>query len=430
VNCSFDSFVFGSLFEYAQLKSLDSLEISKDQTEISFSFLPSILNLISLAELKIVNFSEMCIDIAAFLRTLETSRVVIEELNLAGNRCSKNYVRGVILPPTLASLDLSNVTWQAGTFLAFLSQQPFEMPIAVKLSNAHFTSDPDGDPFAPLSGVKLPTQVITLLAWDRNRLTPSFLEHLETFSHLQTLSLEMCQVQSQMEDEIPVLVAQTVRGLRLSKLSLAGTFRYLGVKFMSIFKDVFMNHPTLQQLNLSDIAIGSSGLNDLKDIILNGKYINQVWCDGSHPDTYADLLQFFNDLAETDRLIFIAKPRNDMASLVARGDPAAEGIDQELRAGWRRLVQVTRENARTFNGSEGPELATEDAARSPQVLDPGGTPLTPIDASWEMSIEVGFGGDVEEWDDMKQKFTIERLIGVKSMMQEEDADSLIELREM
>jgi hypothetical protein len=91
----------------------------------------------------------------------------------------------------------------------------------------------------------------------------------------------------------------------------------------------------------------------------------------------------------------------------------------KLKAAWRTLSQTAQENARRIQGSEELEIAVDDGTGSQQLLDPVGTPLTPIDASWEMSIELGYGGDIAEWDLLKKKYTIERLIGVESIAPEE-----------
>jgi hypothetical protein len=430
VSCGFDSFVFGAIFESAEhLSSLDSLEISRDETEIALSFVPSIVNLISLACLKTAIFSQMSIDISAFLRALETSRVIIENLDLSGNRCSKNFTRGVSLPATLKSLSLANVKWEGNTFLLFLSTQPFPTAITLKLSSAHFTSIAP-DPFAELAGIALPIQVISVLAWDENRLTPHFLAHLERFSHLERLSLQRCPIDPDFEAEMPQLTVRCIESLRLKKLSLAGTFRFVGPRFMPIFKLAFLNHQTLQQLDISDNGIRTSGLKDLKDIVLHGTQINQVWCDGSCPDHWSDLLQFFNDLAQTERLIFIAKPRSDISSLIGKESVARDQADQNMKAAWRRLSQTTQDNARRLDGTSDVEYAVDDGTASQQMLDPVGTPLTPIDASWEISIELGYGGDITEWDGLRHKFSIERLIGVEPIVEEEETGSLTDVAEV
>jgi hypothetical protein len=38
-------------------------------------------------------------------------------------------------------------------------------------------------------------------------------------------------------------------------------------------------------------------------------------------------------------------------------------------------------------------------------------PIPTIDTSWDMSIELGYGGDILEWEELRRKYTLERLIG-------------------
>jgi hypothetical protein len=417
VNCGFDSYVFGALLESPEhLTAIRSLEISKDQTEIAQCSIPAIVNFMSLAQLTSITLREMSIDIAVFLSTLETSDLTVAELNLAGNYCSKNYKRGVLLPAMLVDLDLSDVRWGHNTLFYFLSRQPFPSPIALKLSNASFRSGREIDPFASLTTTVRPVQIVSLLTWDGNILTPNFLQQLEYFARIEKLSLEMCRIPTELREDVEAALIHAIANLRLKKLSLRGTLQSLSPNPMSRLRQVLVDHRTLCQLNIADNGIGVAGLRDVKDVVAGQGRISHIWCDGSRPDDANAVLQVLNEFARCESLRFVAKPRNDFARLFE----LAPMMTQNIKIAWRALMRALSQRS----ASEEMELPLpyDERNASQPVMDVG-FPLTAIEASWEMSIELGYGGDIIEWQELRDKFTIEAILEVP---RQDDSINLID----
>jgi hypothetical protein len=417
VSCGFDLYVFGALLEAPEhLTAIQSLEISKDQTKIAQCSIPAIVNFMSLAQLTSITLREMSIDIAVFLSTLENADLTIAELNLAGNYCSRSYKRGLLLPATLVELDLSDVRWGESTLFYFLSWQPFPTPVALKLSNASFRSGREIDPFAALATATPPVQIVSLLTWDGNILTPSFLRQLEHFARIEKLSLEVCRVPAELRDDVEAALVHAIANLRLKKLSVRGTLQSLNPNAMSRLRQVLITHRTLCQLNIADNGIGVAGLRDVIEIVAAQNKITHVWCDGSRPDDPNAMLQVLNEFVRCESLRFVAKPRSDFARLFE----LAPTMTQNIKIAWRALTRALSRRSVT----EEPEalLVYDDRNASQPVLDVG-FPLTAIEASWEMSIELGYGGDIIEWQELRDKFTIETILDVPRL---DDSINLID----
>jgi hypothetical protein len=134
IECGFHVYVFRALFESTEnLKRLNYVEIREDQTEMTQSFIPTIINFKSLAEIKRINLSALSIDIAGFFISLENCQISLTDLDFPGNHCSKNHKRGVSLPQSIETLNLCDIRCAVPTSVIFLMFQPFYTSSTVRL---------------------------------------------------------------------------------------------------------------------------------------------------------------------------------------------------------------------------------------------------------------------------------------------------------
>jgi hypothetical protein len=286
-----------------------------------------------------------------------------------------------------------------------MALQPFYTSISLNLANASFTIAGDADPFAALLAGPVPVQCLVELTWDRNPLTPALLRHLETLTHLQRLSLELCRIPAD-ADDVGVALLRFVGTTQAKCLALSGSIHALGPQFVESLRDALIGHATITQLNVADNGIGIAGLRALRDLLLGRSRITQVWCDGSRPDDPNEFIQILNALAQSPSLTFFAKPRHDIERLVH----AHPSLQPSLKAAWHRLAAHLREN--TGKGQdEGLDRTNEDCMGSQPMFDLAGMPVTTVDTSWDISIELGYGGDIVEWEELRNKYSVEKLTG-------------------
>jgi hypothetical protein len=316
-------------------------------------------------------------------------------------------------------LNLSDVRWSGNTLLLFLTLQPFSSDVSLKLANASFPTTGEGDPFALLMRISLPVQRLVELSWDKNPLTPCVIRHLEQFTQLQRLSLEFCQLRCDSQEAIVDALLHFISTSKIKKLSLRGSIQPLGGRFITSLRDALLSHRTITHLNIADNAIGVSGLRDLKDVIVGRSHLSQVWADGSRPDDPAEFIGILNDLGQSASLVFFAKPRTDIDRLV-QAHPSAQAA---IKAAWRRLAGHLRENTAKMQEESG-DRPFDDCSGSQPLLDFAGVPVSVIDASWDISIELGYGGDIVEWDLMRGKYSVERLIGAERLALDGPVDLL------
>jgi hypothetical protein len=53
----------------------------------------------------------------------------------------------------------------------------------------------------------------------------------------------------------------------------------------------------------------------------------------------------------------------------------------------------------------------DDCSAHQQFLDIAGMPVEMIETSWDISIELGYGGDILEWEELRNKYAVEKLVG-------------------
>ncbi|OHT13191.1 hypothetical protein TRFO_16746 [Tritrichomonas foetus] len=293
VNCGFDSFVFGAIFDTPEnFKNIESFEISKDESEISLSFIPNIISFILVAGITSLNLTEMALDIALVFSSIEnTPDLEIHTLNLSGNYCSKLYKRGYTFPHTFEILKLAEVRWDGQTLCDFLTMQHFKSEISLDLSSVSFPGSTESEPFELLNGKIFSTKVSKFI-WNNNFLTPTFLKFIEKNESIRVLSYEMCSIPLDARNDFLEALSNFISNSSVTYLSLRGSLRTFKSKAIYALKKSLIKHDLFEELNISDNVFCDKGIEALGEIISQSNNIQYIKCDGEDPSSPDNILIF------------------------------------------------------------------------------------------------------------------------------------------
>lgn len=422
VNCNFDSFVFGSIFSSPEkFKNIELFEICKDCREVTLSFVPNLISFIKISGITNLVLTEVAIDIAQVFATIEnTPNIMIKSIDLSGNYCSKAYNKhNPILNSSLENLRLSEVRWNDQTFFTFLQNQQFQSEITLDLSGASFPWSIALEPFESLSGSSYSMNVSKLI-WNNNIITPLLLLFLSKNASLRFVSFEMCRIPLNARINFLEAMSSYIKFTNLVSLSLKGTLRTFKSDSIDGLRTVLINHETLEKLDISDNNIGNKGLEAFAEVICNPKCnINQVYCDDEDPQDSDLYIDFFNKIADSKKQIHMKKPKNDIRNLITNlGAPR-----EPIITAWKRVkeIQTVAENK---NDDEEDNLPLpKDNNGEDFLLDEINNMLfstdsffqsVAIEASWDMTFDIGYNGFKEEWEKLEKEYMVENIIGIEN----------------
>ena len=438
VNCNFDLAIFAPLFEYPEnLKNIDSFEISKDENGMSLYYTPKIISLLMVSGIKNLNLTEVAVDVALVFSSIEkTPDLEIKALNLSGNYCSQSYKGCASLPISLEYLKLAEVRWDGNTLNNFLLMQQFKSEISLDLSGASFHGSILSDPFDYLNSSSF-NSLVSKLEWNNNVITPSLLNFFKKSTVLKIVSFERCSIPLDARNDVINSLNEFINETSLVQLSIKGSFRMFNYELMDKIKDSLINHLTLEEFDISDNVIGDKGIEILGDVINNAKNITHIKCDGEAPKQPDLYINFLTSIVKSGTYTKISKPRNDIENLITK----SKSHEKILNKTWNYVYNVMEErqtkllslNKTSEATSEEQISADTDSIQFPNNIlnhqpDDDKNNLSfhehyseGIDnVSWDMTIEVGFNGLKEEWDELAKQFSIENIIGLNHMISDDE----------
>lgn len=426
--CHLENDVLQPIFNDAkQFQQLLEFDVVRDEEFSQQTLIPKYVQFMDQSKITKISLSRMGIDIARFFFALEGANVLLEDLNLSHNHFSKAMTRSYNLPETIKYIDLKSVNWEIGTLARFLSMQNFvSIPIRLNLSRAIFEESVSSTMFNTLPEYP-PTPMIGSIEWNKNPITTSLLTYFQQYSFLEEVYFDDCQLLDDDIEQLVVRIADFLLKVHLTVFSIRGTLRKLKHKSMVILKNALNGNPTLRKLNISDNAIGDSGLVILQDIIKNAQKPISVSFDCSDIQQPLVFINFLKEVANSPNLLHLSKPRTDFEVLSKK---SSKSVEHEIRDAWNLVSTVTE--ARNDPEAEiyPSVMASMNSGYSSTMVDATtyieSSPVSWVMTSWDISIDIGYKNNIDEWDKLSQQFSIPNITGIPIKHTRPDSINLIE----
>lgn len=414
LNSNFESEQFTQLNNVFK-KNIKEINICKDDQPMPFDVIPDFFKAAVQSRLSSLSLSYMNIDIASIFTLLNGMDIQLEELDLKGNFCSSIFTGNYNISSSLTTINLKSVLWEENTFIMFLSLQVFTSQVSINLSRASFKRDKfkifEDLPESP------PTPMISKLKWNHNPISSNILLFIEKYSFLDDVSFNHCEVAD--NDNILSTFCRFLEKTHLTRFSVVATLNKYKTQMMFALRSPLMFHPNLSRLNISENEIGDEGLPVLRDVILQSESIVQISFDSSGIQQPISMIQFLNEISSS-HLLHVSKPRNDFQHLLSK---SPKNIQKELKDAWINLESKLKKNKEIagVNNMNEPSLnSTINSAfiDSTSMMDTG--PITRIEASWKMSIDIGYDGSEDIWNQLKSEYSLSSITGIQNTNKKDD----------
>ncbi|OHT15924.1 hypothetical protein TRFO_13576 [Tritrichomonas foetus] len=429
IGCDFNIVTFLPILQAgSNFQSIDFFEISGDEGKTHFNCYSELLVFLKESQIKNVKLSQMGIDISVFFKMIQNfPELEIESLDLSNNKFCMNQITNYVFPETIRAFNLSKVHWEAGTFHEFLSHQTFVSDgVHIDFSQAHF-NEKKSDLFEKLPQYPS-TPMILRLNWNHNVITSKLIRFFAEYSFIEKASFDYCKIIPGTNiDELLESISYFISKTQLSKLSLKGTF--IGAKgdAMSKIRNSLITAPSLISLDISDNKIGDRGLLIFKDIIMKSPSIGSIAFDGSEIKDPLALMQFFKEISNKEHLFYVSKPRRDMTRLIT--DSSSEKLKKELEDSWENLKKKIKHHSKATNLIE---ISDNDSFMlygstsfsskfNSMILNSSliSVNIPTVEASWDLNINIGYTGSEQEWENLRQIYSISNLAGIQDLIENE-----------
>ena len=421
IGCDFNNSIFSPILDSGKnFSSLHSFEVSGDEEKSCFLNYNKLLLFLQDSQMKDVKLTKMGIDIGNFLDQIKNFKnLQLESLDLSYNTFKKKKIDNYIIPPSLKSFKISNVTWGKNTLKEFLIKLSYiSSNLHIDFSSAIIEKCKHQDIFSDLSDCVI-TPTIVSLNWNNNIITPKLFQYFSEYLYLEKASFDYCKILK--DEDIQELLNALIHFIsktHVEKLSVKGTFGKLKSNFILLMKDALIKS-YITKLNISDNKIGENGLTILKDIIMQS-HIGIVTFDGSEITNPSSLIQFFREISECNHLFYVSKPRRDISFI---GANCTDRIHRKLSKAWRKLKSKVHHNKKSLQNYQlsdnesvfgvDSSLFSSDCSSVNFYSSIISMPTTNVEASWDIDLNIDLGFIKHKWDDLKEEYSVLKLAGVE-----------------
>lgn len=378
--------------------------------------IPKLINFISTSKITAMNFRNMGVDISSVFKEL-LSDFQIMSLNLSENYCSTNLKDNYQFSTTLSKLNLSKVKWEGDTLITFLTNQVFTSAMYLNLSYFILQDNCHVEILKKLTSIP-PTPMISKLKWNGNILTPNFFEYISNYSFLEEVTFNYCTIPNHYSQKVFESMKNFLQYSNITRLSIVGTLQKYQPYVLEFLSERLIQQKTLIKLNISENQIGEDGLQILEKIILNNSSLLYVYFDDNNITDHNALVRFFHNLQKSSHLIFLSKPKRDIARMTAN---SPKSVKKQISDAFSLLSAKMQENSKDLEINQDNALNTAFQSRIVQQLSDVQTPFI----SWDVNIEMPYERRDAEWDALRDEFSISSLTGIPSVCNSYSANNLL-----
>jgi len=415
-DCHFSECLHESMVNSPEkMKSLNTLAICNDSLANSSTFIPSIVRFLSITDISTLILVSCEIEIGALLNHISLNNLQIVKMDLSKNYCSSNFQGKVAFPITLTSLILESIEWKGNSLLTFLSTTTYNTVISLYLSRANLTEDSWNNLDKELHRSP-PCPMITKFKWDDNYLTPSILAFFHKFQSLEELYLSRCTLNPESAEQILNSYVSLVAKSKLTSIHTKRTFKSLKTKFIEQLKWTLIEHQTISSLDIGENSIGDSGLSILLEIVSSNENICNLAFDKSELSQPTRLIEFITQISKFDHIKHIVKPRHDIAKLI---EIHGKKTGKEIKVTWSRLITNSKKDTKDIEESDD---TTFSSIRMTDNTTTDHYITTQLQASWEIYIDCPFSDSYKEWNALREKYTLFRILNIPKLEQKDPSD--------
>lgn len=440
----FDKDNFSPLLQHPESFSVvNELEISKTIHPLKSDTLSSIISFTCFAKLHSLSLKDCGIDIASVFSLFDQFQSLsLSFLDLSNNKCGPSLKPNQRLLSSIRILQLNDITWDTSSYVSFFTfLSPNNSGILCDLSNTKI-SDISKDPFLSMNSTQCP---ITSLILRNCKITIGFINLISSFPHLEELDLakSIPYIFGNKDAEgLLVAMSRMLECLPLKKLYLTSFFKNsifdnLKMNFLAYISKSLITSQCLQKLIMDDNKIGDEGLPILRNIIIGSKSLIEVSFDDSElisPNSLIDFLEKIADAMENNpsiKLKILNKPNNEMKKFCSM----SSAIKKSVLSAWSNVMAIIdKKGVPSDNDSSFQKLietsSIKNVSKTPiktkTSSEPSFFPPTEKkEASWDVVIDIGLKDNENNWQALREEYSIRNLIGNNIL--KKDSDDLIDL---
>lgn len=373
-------------------------------------------------------------------------------IDLSKNKCSASFTGDYQLPVHIETLKIQKISWEGESLVTFLTKQQFMSWIDLDISKC----DLNERQFTSLVFSQPGSLSVRSFIWDGNPLFVQFIRFLTEFKYLQILSINNCLILKKEKQTIIPALATLVSKTNLQSLSIDETFKSMKSQSITGLREVLCQHQTITKIDISDNEIGEAGLAVLKDIVTLNTRISRISFDGCGVDHYSSLVDFISYIAKLPYLTTIGQPKKEFKRLV---EQYGKKVDKELNAAWSQVLEkhpevlsihgkkyatadsnsdvscddllIDRTSAdlssttSAFISSAANDSSTSNKADfEPQISKRAEIAL--LNTSWDIQFDLPIDDGSNEWDQLKNQYSFEKLTGLEALRPKSNDKDLIE----
>lgn len=455
-------------FDVQDLTIKNDLIVSLPQVSqiVNLCVLSSLTNLVLVdCQLDITNFFESITETLNICNNNNINEPIkLISIDLSRNKCSASFTGEYILPKKIEELRLRKIIWEGDSLISFLSKQKFSSMIDLDLSKCHL-SDSQVSNLIKKMPQKPSSFLIRSFRWNGNPLFIKFIEFLNELKHLQIVSLNNCFFNSDEKELILKSLNNLISRTNLQWLSIDKTMAPLGSKTLFVLKDTLIHHQTIKQIDICYNSIGDEGLEILKEIVSSNTKISQISFDGCDVSNYSFLVSFLTYIAQIPYLTSIGKPKKEMKRLIEK---FGSKVKKEIATAWEKITEKHQltiiSNRKSFAKADSLNESGEDvdegqitlasrastdissttsalisSAANDSSASNGGQgseseasgftikpEITLLNANWDIHIGIHDDGGVNEWDQLRYRYSFANLTGLEALRPTNTDNDLIQ----
>lgn len=408
-SCNLGTDELNSLFRQVDsFRGLKCLIFKKDENEWPDEQLINVMKFASESLIETLVLKDMEINITKILEISSDRGYSIKCLDLSKNFCHPTTRPNLVFNQSLENLVLKGVKWFDNSLCQFISMQPFGRSVKCDFSYAKFSETSPANKLACLAE-KPSSRFMESIVWKRNPVSTKFFEFLANFESLHEAILDNCPINPGDEETILPAISDFIKSTKLTKLSLSSTLRVFKENGLIVLKSALAHHEYLRSFNYSNNLIGDRGLLVLRDILLENETISKLNFSGANLFDPNNFLEFLRSTHELTTLCHVTKPKRDIAFLLSR---SSKNVENEIDKLWEHLSENTARNTKMHDmemmqSMNSGFMSTNESSsffESSQEIVPKVT--------WELNIDINYSPQLNEWDNLKKKFTFENITGV------------------
>ena len=426
IDCSFGSHMAKALFENAcGCKKLTSFKVSNDKTfQSDESIYQEIKNFLSVTQLTKLCLVNLQIDISKIFEVIEysNSTLSLAYIDLSGGVFVDDYRKTTYtFPPTVNYIVLQGVRWKIESLIVFIGKQEFQSMVELDFSNTSF-KDKDFESLANSLPIcinrqyEMPSPMVSAIIWNNNQINSRLLDFFSMFKLLKKISLNECVISKiESEEVFNAMLRMMERSSEIIEFNVRKTMKMYKSRFIKEFKDIFISHPNLEKINISDNCIGDEGLNILLEVLKSNPRIKVIAVDGSEVSKSSTYVNFLQALSTFTYLEGFQNPKKDLKKL-----SSTKKMEREYKDYLKKIKKIIHRNNENDNDKDETDSTTNSNLFSIQSDSQSCADFSVhqdknnvLIASWDILDESSFYSSPQEWEKLRQMFSFANIMSMK-----------------